>query len=159
MWTSKSCSSSTNLSSVGIYLSAKPFRTSISCHICICFGKLYPPPLNIRLPFIAFTRVHDWMMQWLNDNSKMPLHKKWSFPLKISSVNVKFFFASHLLKIHKGKLYFLCIVQSYLALHTNHSSLELLSLIWRLSVETEAATAGFYKKAAHENFAIFTGRH
>ena len=91
MWTSKSCSSSTSLSSVGIYLSAKPFRTSISCHICICFGKLYPPPLNIRLPFIAFTRVHDWMMQWLNDNSKMPLHKKWSFPLKISSVNVKFF--------------------------------------------------------------------
>ena len=52
------------------------------------------------------------------------------------------FFTAHLLKILKGKLYFVCNVQSYPALHTKHSSLELLSLIWRLSVETEAATTG-----------------
>ena len=63
--TTKSCSSATNLSSVGKYLSEKSSRTRISCNICICFGKLYLSPLNISLPFIAFTQDHDWMMQSL----------------------------------------------------------------------------------------------
>ena len=61
----KSCSSATNLSPVGKYLSEKSFRTSISWNICICFGKVYLSPLNISLPFIAFTQDHDWIMQWL----------------------------------------------------------------------------------------------
>ena len=45
-------------------------------------------------------------------------------------------------EILNGKLHFLCIVESDLTLHASHSSDELLSVTWRLPVETEAATGG-----------------
>ena len=103
---------------------------SLSKHSALCFENSFGECIHIRLTLLSYrsqsTDFQCKAMDWFLHESKIgliwveagTLHKKWSFPLSISSVNViksavPYNLVTFTEEIGNGKLHFLCKKKSH----------------------------------------------